>query len=94
MNLVILVCREKSEIEVFVKDVVVVGEDCLGCCFYISGVFGIGKVSVEWFKVNSFIYFLCIRKWKKGDLWKLIIDVIMCLVIDCDSVGGYEGFKK
>lgn len=40
-----VVNREKSEIEVFFKDVVVVGEECLGCCFYISGVFGIGKVS-------------------------------------------------
>lgn len=40
-----LLCREKSEIEAFVKDAVAAGEHCLGRCLYISGVPGTGKVS-------------------------------------------------
>lgn len=50
-------CREKSEIEAFVKDAVAAGEDCLGRCLYISGVPGTGKVSDEGFILNSIICF-------------------------------------
>lgn len=48
MLLVNIVCREKSEIEAFVRDAVAAGEDCLGRCLYISGVPGTGKVSAGW----------------------------------------------